>query len=104
GRAVAAVCGLPSRAVPCLPIDACAVRRLVQSRDVRNRLPVRLHAGPRRRRMGCDRASALAGTVAGVRILPVISRPAVNEGRGMPLKIYAGIAYGFYQWHCIVAV
>ena len=47
-----AVRDLPARSVPEFPLDACAVRRLVQSRAVRNRLPDRLSARARGRLSG----------------------------------------------------
>jgi hypothetical protein len=45
----------------------------------------------------------LAPSLAVAFFLSFIALRSTRDG-GMPLKIYAGIAYGFYQWLCMVAV
>ena len=71
-----------------LPFDARAVRRLVQSRLVRHRLPARLPARPRGSILGRDRAPALDRAAAGRDLLVCALSPLRRDSRdiGMPLR------------------
>ena len=50
-----------------------------------------------------ERQRWLALSLAAGFFLSFLALRSTRDG-GMPLRIYAGIAYGFYQWLCIVAV
>ena len=78
GRAVGRVSDLSLDLAAELSFDTCAVRRLVQPLGLRNGLPARLSARPRRRLLGRGRASALGGAVISGGVLPVSSRVALD--------------------------
>src|SRR5450755_3880045 len=75
-RAIGCVRGLPPRRAAELSFHPRAVRRLVQSRGLRQRLPARLSAGARGGFLGRDRSPAPAGPVA----------------RGGALSVFSGVA------------
>jgi Acyltransferase family len=50
-----------------------------------------------------ERLRRVALSLAVAFFLSFLALRSTRDG-GMPLKIYAGIAYGFYQWLCMVAV
>ena len=52
---------------------------------------------------GIERQRWIALSLAAVFFVSFLALRSTREG-GLPLKIYAGIAYGFYQWLCMVAV
>ncbi len=87
-----AVRGLSPCSVAELPIDACAVRRLVQSRGLCDRLPARLPARPRRRHSGTtierQRWMALRWRLAS----SVLPRPAWEAGRIAPSPLRSSMA------------
>src|SRR5229473_1137027 len=78
-RAIGYVRGLPPRRAAELSFHACAVRRLVQSRGLRQRLPAWLSAGSRGGFLGRDRAPAPVGPVARGGVLSVLSGVAVDQ-------------------------
>jgi hypothetical protein len=52
---------------------------------------------------GIERQRWIALSLAAAFFLSFLALRSTQDG-GLPLKIYAGIAYGFYQWLCMVAV
>ena len=104
GRAVAGLCGLPAVAVPEFSLDACAVRRLVQSRDFATVFLIGFllaHSTAFWQAVERQRWIALVAAVALYAVF--ISLRSVGHG-GMPLRTTFAVAYGCYQWLCMVAV
>src|SRR5712671_3514410 len=52
---------------------------------------------------GIERPRWIALSLAAVFFLSFLALRSTRDG-GLPLKVYAGIAYGFYQWLCMIAV
>jgi len=50
-----------------------------------------------------ERLRWIAFALAAAFFLSFLAMRSTRDG-GMPLRIYAGIAYGFYQWLCMVAI